>query len=267
MAALCNRAGRYIFALWFLSFFFFSSPNLSGRSLPYFHTWCGLSENLGCRSETWCTRLAGNAGPNKSPKSRHLGTIPQLCRAISSQLRQCIDNRKKHVKQQYLLHMSPQYGELRSTTGWDRLASLGHPRKFQRGSHLGSVTARYSSSGRQPNFAALDRRHHLFGRTAITLGIGPHSSLMFFFVTNNALANCKCNNCSSKQRCNMPISEVSTIARVHYLFMYTTWYIWRHCWRRSHWNFIENWSSSAIIALNDWRSFRFRFRFNRLRFY
>jgi len=30
----------------FLSFylsFFFSSPNLSGRSLPYFHTWCGLS--------------------------------------------------------------------------------------------------------------------------------------------------------------------------------------------------------------------------------
>jgi len=38
-------------------------------------------------SETCCARLAGNAGPKKSPKSRHLGTIAQLCRAISSQLR------------------------------------------------------------------------------------------------------------------------------------------------------------------------------------
>ena len=32
-------------------------------------------------------RLAANAGPKKVAKNRHLGTIPQLCRAISSQLR------------------------------------------------------------------------------------------------------------------------------------------------------------------------------------
>ena len=40
MAALCNRAGHYIFALWFLSsfVFFFSSPNLSGRRLNVYHT-------------------------------------------------------------------------------------------------------------------------------------------------------------------------------------------------------------------------------------
>jgi len=42
MAALCNRAGRYIFALFFLSssffFFFFSLPNLSGRILDVYHT-------------------------------------------------------------------------------------------------------------------------------------------------------------------------------------------------------------------------------------
>jgi len=69
----------------------------------------------------------------------------------------CIDNRKKLVKQQYLLHMSSQYGELRPTNGWDRFTSLGHPCKFQRVSCLGSVTARHSSSGRQPNFAALNR--------------------------------------------------------------------------------------------------------------
>ena len=54
--------------------------------LPYFHTWCGLSGNLGCRSETCCAQLAENT-ECKSPKIRHLRTIAQLCRVISSQLR------------------------------------------------------------------------------------------------------------------------------------------------------------------------------------
>ena len=41
MASLWNKAGHYIFALWFLlfSFFFlFSLPNLSGRRLDVYHT-------------------------------------------------------------------------------------------------------------------------------------------------------------------------------------------------------------------------------------
>jgi len=40
MAALRNRAGHYIFALWFLLLlsFFFSSPNLSGRRVDVYHT-------------------------------------------------------------------------------------------------------------------------------------------------------------------------------------------------------------------------------------
>jgi len=95
----------------------------------------------------------------KSPKIGHLGTIAQLCRAISSQLRH-VSTIGKNVKQQYLFHMSPQYGELRPTNGWDRLASLGHPIIFQRVSRLGSVTARHFISGRQPNFAALNRGRH-----------------------------------------------------------------------------------------------------------
>ena len=33
-----RRADHYIFALWFLSFFFFSLPNLSGRRLDVYHT-------------------------------------------------------------------------------------------------------------------------------------------------------------------------------------------------------------------------------------
>jgi len=57
--------------------------------------------------------------------------------------------------------MSPQYGELRPTNGWDPSGSLRHPCKFQRVSRLGSVTARHLDSGRQPNVAALNRGRHL----------------------------------------------------------------------------------------------------------
>ena len=107
MVVIWNRADHYIFALCMVSSFylvlFFSSPNLSGRRLdvcrlPYFHTWCGLSANLGCRSETCCTRLAENTGR----KDRHLRPIAQLCRAISSQLWHVSTIGNKFVKQQCL---------------------------------------------------------------------------------------------------------------------------------------------------------------------
>ena len=94
MVAVCNRADHYIFMLWFVlsssssSFF----PRLISAApqigcLPYSHTWCGLSANLRCRSETCCTRLAENTGRKKVAKNHHLGTIAQICRAISLQLR------------------------------------------------------------------------------------------------------------------------------------------------------------------------------------
>jgi len=57
-------------------------------------------------------RLAANTGRKKSSKICRLGTIAQLCRAIFSQLRHVSTIGKKLVKQQYLVHMSPQYGEL-----------------------------------------------------------------------------------------------------------------------------------------------------------
>jgi len=96
-AQLWNRADHYIFALWFLlsiylsSSFFFSSPNLSHRRLDVYHASTHgvalYSANLGCRSETCFMRLAHNPGRKKSSKIRHLRTIAQVCRAISSQLR------------------------------------------------------------------------------------------------------------------------------------------------------------------------------------
>jgi len=97
MAALCNTAGQYIFALWFLSsiffFFFFlaSSQRPQIGSLPYFHTWCGPSANLECTSEMCCKRLTGNTGRKKLPFWHHRTTLSGYIFATKA----CIDNRKK----------------------------------------------------------------------------------------------------------------------------------------------------------------------------
>jgi len=50
-----------------------------------------------------CLRFAANTGRKKVAKNRHLGTIAQLRRAISSQLRHVSTIGKKLVKQRYLL--------------------------------------------------------------------------------------------------------------------------------------------------------------------
>jgi len=94
----------------------------------------------------------------KLPSAHHCTTLSGYIFATKAP----IDNLKKLVKHKCLPHMSSQYGELRPTSGWDLLASLGHPSTFQRVSHLGNVTARHSSSGHQPNFAALNRGRHLY---------------------------------------------------------------------------------------------------------
>jgi len=134
--------------------FYFASPNLSGRRLDVCHTSTrrGLSANLECRSETCCTWLAENTGrkiTQKSPSPHRRTTLSGNIFAIKV----CIDNRKKLVKRQYLLHMSSQYSELRPINGWDPLASLEHPSKFQRVSHFSFVTAATSFTGGQANFA------------------------------------------------------------------------------------------------------------------
>ena len=49
--------------------------------------WPYFSGNLGCRSEKCCGRLAEITGRKKVAKNRHLGTIAQICMAMSSQLR------------------------------------------------------------------------------------------------------------------------------------------------------------------------------------
>jgi len=83
-------------------FYLFSLPNLSRRRLDVDPT---------------SKRLAENTDRKKSTKLRHLGTIAQLCQAVSSQLRDASTIWKKLVKQQYLFQTSSQYGELRPING------------------------------------------------------------------------------------------------------------------------------------------------------
>jgi len=114
-------------------------------------------------------------------KSRHLGTIPQLCRAISSQLRHVLTIGKNLLSSNISSTCPHNMVNSRPTSGWDPLTSLGHPYIFQRVSRLGSVTARHSSIGRQPNCGVEQRAPPIFSRAAIMLGIGPHSSCLWIW--------------------------------------------------------------------------------------
>jgi len=66
-------------------------------------------------SEMCGMRLAENTGRKKiaiwAPSHNFVGLY------IIFSTKACIDNRKKLVKQQYLLHMLLQYGELQPTSG------------------------------------------------------------------------------------------------------------------------------------------------------
>ena len=91
MAALCNRAGHYIFAMWFLlssSFFF---PRLISAVADWMSTILAHIMWPYCEFKTQVWNVLHGARckyrTQKVVKNRHLGTIAQLCRAISSQLR------------------------------------------------------------------------------------------------------------------------------------------------------------------------------------
>jgi len=63
-----------------------------------------------------CTRLAGNTG-RKNDAKIIIWDPTQLLLGYTFATEACIDNQKKPVKQQYVIHMSSQYGELWPTNG------------------------------------------------------------------------------------------------------------------------------------------------------
>jgi len=69
---------HYIFAMWFLSFFFFllfySSPILRGRRLNVYYTSTKTTHDVALvrMSEMCCKRIDGNTGRKMTQKNRHL---------------------------------------------------------------------------------------------------------------------------------------------------------------------------------------------------
>jgi len=142
-------------------FFFFSSLNLSGRTLDVYQTMThgiALLQILNAGLKRAACGSLEMQDPKNCQKFAIWAPSHNFVRLYLRNYGMYQQSEKKLVKQQYLLHMSPQYGELRPTSGWDRFCSLGHPSKFQRVSLLGSFTAWHCSSGHQPNFAALAGR-------------------------------------------------------------------------------------------------------------
>ena len=101
-----------------------------------------------------CTWLAENTGRKNDAKNRHLGTIPQLCRAISSQLRH-VSTIGKNLLSSNISSTCPHnmvnFGLLAAeiisgvsgtTASWQRYCTA-------------------VNSERQPNFAAVNRGRHL----------------------------------------------------------------------------------------------------------
>jgi len=89
--------------------------------LPYFHTWCGLSANLGCRSETCCTRLAeiqDAKSRQKSQSGHHRTTMSGYVFASKA----CIDNRKKNLLSSNISSTCPHnmvnFGQLAAEICW-----------------------------------------------------------------------------------------------------------------------------------------------------
>ena len=81
-------------SIFFLSSFLAQSQPSQIGCLPQFHTWCGLSANIRCRSDTCCTRLAeiqDAKSRQKSPSGHHRTTLSDYIFATEAR----IDNGKK----------------------------------------------------------------------------------------------------------------------------------------------------------------------------
>jgi len=125
-----------------------------------------------------CWKCRAQKIAKKSPSGHHRTTLSGYIFATKAR----IDSRKKLVKQQYFPtcpYNMVNYGLLAAEIVF---VSLGHPSYFQRVSlsRFGSVTARHSSSGRQPNFAALNRGRHLYSAGRPSLWALAHMLVLNF---------------------------------------------------------------------------------------
>jgi len=127
-------------------------------------------------------QLAENTARKKIAKKSPSGHHPTTLSGYIFATKACIDNWKKNLLSSNISSTCPHnmvnFGPLATEICW---RVWGSPSNFSGFRVLAcSVTARHSSSGRQPNCGVEQRAPPILGRAAITLGIGPHSSLLFF---------------------------------------------------------------------------------------
>ena len=127
MATLCNRAGH----IYFHPFFFTLSSSFSLVRI----------QNAGLKRAAHGSLEMQDA--KKSTKNRHLGTIVQFCRAISSQLRHVSTIGKKNLLSTNTYSTFPDnmvnFGPLTAEIG---SGVWGTPANFNGFLRLGSITAR-----------------------------------------------------------------------------------------------------------------------------
>ena len=125
-----------------------------------------------------CTWLAENTGCKNDAKNRHLGTIPQLCRAISLQLRHVSTIGKNLLSSNIsstcphnMMNVGPLAAEIVSGV-WGTPATFNGFRVLA--ALLHSVTARHVVVGVSQTLRRATEGAPMFGRATITLGICPH---------------------------------------------------------------------------------------------
>jgi len=142
--------------------------------LPYFHTWCGLSSHLECRSEMCCTRLAENTRCIKSPSGYHRTNLSGYIFATMAR----IDNRKKNLLSSSIsstcphsmVNFSPLPTEIISLA-WGTSANLNGFAPWQRYCIVVGVSQ---------TFTALIRGRHLYSAGRPSRWTLAHISSSFF---------------------------------------------------------------------------------------
>jgi len=128
----------------------------------------------------YCTRLAENTGRKNDAKIRYLSTIGRLCRTMSSQLRH-ISTIGKNLLNSNISPTCPynmvNFGPLVTDIGslvW------GTPANFNEFRVLAALLHGTLVVGVSQTLSVEQKAPPIFGRAAITLGIGPHSSFTSF---------------------------------------------------------------------------------------
>jgi len=131
-----------------------------------------------------CTRLAANTGRKNIAKNRYLGTIAQLCRAMSSQQRH-VSTIRKNLLSSNMSSIRPHnivnFGPLAPEIG---LPVWGTPANFN-GFRVLAALLHGSQVEREPNFVALNRGRHLCSAGRPSGWPLAHISSSFFFSSPN----------------------------------------------------------------------------------